>query len=116
LLLQFDVIAIMQGHIFHPLASSIRERKSLNYEGSAYLQKTCYNCIKAKNYPHLAFARLKSNWKVCEGLASTVYFVVTTKNTENQWSHGFRTYDKTKNLSRWSRTDMCKLRWLCSDL
>jgi len=34
-------------------------------------------------------ARLKSYWKVCEGLASTVHFVVTMENTENQPSRVF---------------------------
>jgi len=27
---------------------------------------------------------------VCEGLASTLHFVVTIENTENQWSRVFR--------------------------
>jgi len=103
LLFQFDIIAIMQGHIFHPPASSIRKRKRLKYEGSAYLPKTCHNYMKAKSYSHLALERLKSNWKVCEGLASTVYSVVTMESTENQWSHVLHTMT-TQNLSRWSKT------------
>jgi len=58
----------MPGHIFHPPANSIRERKRLKYEGSAYLQKNCQNYVKATTCTLVA--RLKSNWKVCEVLES----------------------------------------------
>jgi len=48
LFFQFDVIASMPGYIFHPPAYSIRERKRLKYEGSAYLQKKLPNYMKGK--------------------------------------------------------------------
>jgi len=38
------------------------------------------NWTKANNYTHLVQPRQISKWKVCEGLASTVHFVVTMEN------------------------------------
>jgi len=69
----------------HLLAPS--ERKRLQYEGSAYLQKTCPNYTKAKKLhaPLITLSKTKKYWKMC-GLASTVRFVVTMENTANQWS------------------------------
>jgi len=54
LFFQFDVIVSMLGYIFHPPANSIRERKRLKYEGSAYLQQNCPIIWKLRNYTHLA--------------------------------------------------------------
>jgi len=56
---QLDLIASMPSYIFHPPTNSIRERKRLKYEGSAYLQKTCHNYTKAKKI----HARCQQHWK-----------------------------------------------------
>jgi len=38
------------------------------------------NWTKANNFKHHVQPRQKSKWKVCEGLASTVQFVITIEN------------------------------------
>jgi len=95
----------MPGYTFHPPANSIRKRKRLKYEGSAYLRKTCHNYAKAKKLQSSTKTKkqLDGGTKVCKGLETTEHFVVTTKNTTNRCSRVFH--------KQWQKAkpDMCKL-------
>jgi len=68
------------------------------------------NWTKANNYKHFVQPRQKSKWKVCEGLASTVHFVVTmeNKNTINIWSYVFRKFWQKKIFPAEPKPDMCR--------
>jgi len=72
----------MSGHIFHPLANFIRERKSRKYESNGYLQKA-YQLDKSYQLQAPCFLQEKSKCKVCKGVGSTVDSVVTVENTTN---------------------------------
>jgi len=58
------------------------------------------NWTKANSCKHLVQPRQKSKLKVYEGLASTVYFVITTNQKYNKYMYPCISQILTKNISR----------------
>ena len=88
---QLDLMAIVLGYIFHPPVNFMRERETnLIWKQWSHTEDLLIG-KKLTTTSTLLQPRQKSKWKMCEGLASTVHFVITMESTItiNPWSHVF---------------------------